>query len=303
LTIPEDPTSSHLLDVLEPGQIRLLYLHTDKRVQPHQSIQFHLEVKSLDENLLFNAISQVRGDPSITHAIYCQGKPVHITTNLHAALLRLRNSAHLRDYWYKDNLPFWIDAICINQDDPIERGHQVNMMRDIYSAAREVLVWLGDSTTESTAGMAMVQSHMEKKKQRLRDFDTPRDIYNMTEPGENGQQLLSWSQPSSEDLIGWGLPESDLLAIEHHFGGLYPPALHASETVFSQPESSNLVSESSLSSPLSQPKTTNIPRFMQGRDWAAFYKILHRPYLSECGSYKKLQSQGDARYYVATPSL
>ena len=38
---------------------------------------------------------------------------------------------------------FWIDAICINQDDMLERGHQVGFMRDIYSTADFVMAWLG----------------------------------------------------------------------------------------------------------------------------------------------------------------
>jgi len=38
---------------------------------------------------------------------------------------------------------FWIDAICINQDDLLERGHQVGMMRNIFSAADLVVAWLG----------------------------------------------------------------------------------------------------------------------------------------------------------------
>jgi len=44
---------------------------------------------------------------------------------------------------------FWIDAICINQggsdEAKEEREHQVSIMRDVYSQASEVLVWLGPS--------------------------------------------------------------------------------------------------------------------------------------------------------------
>jgi hypothetical protein len=37
----------------------------------------------------------------------------------------------------------WVDAICINQDDPNERVDQVLRMKDIYRFAQHVLVWLG----------------------------------------------------------------------------------------------------------------------------------------------------------------
>lgn len=40
----------------------------------------------------------------------------------------------------------WIDAICIDQDNTLERNHQVQHMGKIYSRAEEVLVWLGESS-------------------------------------------------------------------------------------------------------------------------------------------------------------
>jgi hypothetical protein len=43
----------------------------------------------------------------------------------------------------------WIDAICIDQDNFLERGHQVKQMGEIYSAAKTVLVWLGPEVGKS----------------------------------------------------------------------------------------------------------------------------------------------------------
>ncbi|WYZ37733.1 hypothetical protein EsH8_II_001239 [Colletotrichum jinshuiense] len=42
-------------------------------------------------------------------------------------------------------LTFWIDAICINQRDLVERSQQVGKMKDIYSRAHSTLIWLGDA--------------------------------------------------------------------------------------------------------------------------------------------------------------
>ena len=42
----------------------------------------------------------------------------------------------------------WVDAICINQEDQTEKGHQVSQMRDIYKGADEVLIWLGPSNDD-----------------------------------------------------------------------------------------------------------------------------------------------------------
>jgi hypothetical protein len=51
---------------------------------------------------------------------------------------------------------FWIDAICINQDDVPERNKQVLRMRDIYSLADTVQVWLGKADENSYTAMDLV---------------------------------------------------------------------------------------------------------------------------------------------------
>ena len=38
----------------------------------------------------------------------------------------------------------WVDAVCINQSDIEERGHQVKLMRRIYKNATRVLIWIGE---------------------------------------------------------------------------------------------------------------------------------------------------------------
>ena len=47
----------------------------------------------------------------------------------------------------------WIDQICINQKDDVEKAIQVKMMRDIDVSALKVLVWLGPSTKGSHLAM------------------------------------------------------------------------------------------------------------------------------------------------------
>jgi hypothetical protein len=50
---------------------------------------------------------------------------------------------------------FWVDAICIDQTNVQERNHQVQMMRQIYSSAESVLVWLGEPDTTGVCNVAM----------------------------------------------------------------------------------------------------------------------------------------------------
>lgn len=67
--------------------------------------------------------------------IQLQGERILIGENLWLALRHLRSSSERRI--------LWIDALCINQQDKRERGHQVDLMSSIYSRARVVHVWLG----------------------------------------------------------------------------------------------------------------------------------------------------------------
>jgi len=52
-------------------------------------------------------------------------------------------------------LPVWVDAICINQADLKEKSTQVSMMRDIYAAAKCVLVWLGNGNLTQVDELAL----------------------------------------------------------------------------------------------------------------------------------------------------
>jgi hypothetical protein len=56
-------------------------------------------------------------------------------------LLRLR----LRD----EPRLLWIDAVCINQTDNVEKTKQATLMRKIYENAVRVLVQLGEGSEES----------------------------------------------------------------------------------------------------------------------------------------------------------
>jgi hypothetical protein len=73
-----------------------------------------------------------------------------VTKNCELALRYLRKE--------NSNRVLWVDAICINQKDNNERGHQVGMMRNVYSKATEVLVWLGESSQEMTTPDPIAQS-------------------------------------------------------------------------------------------------------------------------------------------------
>ncbi|KAF3009080.1 hypothetical protein E8E14_008275 [Neopestalotiopsis sp. 37M] len=52
---------------------------------------------------------------------------------------------------------FWVDAVCINQDDSEEKAAQIQLMTKIYSRAKTVLLWLGEDDEYTSTGFAMIR--------------------------------------------------------------------------------------------------------------------------------------------------
>jgi Heterokaryon incompatibility protein (HET) len=62
---------------------------------------------------------------------------IPLTANLNNALKGLRDVSN------GESKRFWIDQICINQADDVEKGYQVQLMDVIYKSASRVIVYLG----------------------------------------------------------------------------------------------------------------------------------------------------------------
>ncbi|KAJ2987762.1 hypothetical protein NUW58_g4326 [Xylaria curta] len=122
-----------LIEIL-PGDFSALPIHCE------------LVEKQLTPSLAYKALSYSwkNGDAAPDVAIFCNSTSIYISANLHAALRRLRAPNGV--------VRIWVDAICINQQDAVERAHQVGMMRDIYQNSSEVLIWLGESGPHDDLG-------------------------------------------------------------------------------------------------------------------------------------------------------
>ena len=111
----------------------------------------------------FEALSYAWGDPTGVHEIIVNGGTMMIARNLYTALQHL----HLE---YEDRI-LWVDALCINQNDLREKGHQVQQMGDIYKEASKVLVWLGVGTKGTDYLMdTLRQLHKESLHHACRDW-------------------------------------------------------------------------------------------------------------------------------------
>lgn len=83
----------------------------------------------------YTALSYQWGSDRKTHAILLNGEHFSLHENLWHFLRQLTVD--------KDDSLYWVDAICINQHNALERAEQVSRMADIFTSAHQVTVWLG----------------------------------------------------------------------------------------------------------------------------------------------------------------
>ncbi|KAK3338243.1 heterokaryon incompatibility protein-domain-containing protein [Neurospora tetraspora] len=145
--------------LLARGHVRLLQL------LPHENedtaIHCRLFCTTLDSKGTrpYEALSYVWGSEANPCSIFINGCAFTVRENLYAALL------HLRDHSIQRTI--WIDAICINQGDNEERGHQVQSMAKIYAKASRVIVWLGKEAAGSDQALEEIRIAAELSKRRL----------------------------------------------------------------------------------------------------------------------------------------
>jgi hypothetical protein len=124
---------------LNESSIRLLYIH---KGWPQEDIVCELceSLAEPEKGIPYKALSYNWGGQQHeprpgTPLVLVDGHQISLTENLYSALRHIRRP--------DQNIFLWVDAICINQNDPREKGHQVKQMGYIYKGAEEVLIWLG----------------------------------------------------------------------------------------------------------------------------------------------------------------
>ncbi|KAF2011402.1 HET-domain-containing protein [Aaosphaeria arxii CBS 175.79] len=117
-------------------------------------IHLELSTSDLDSKPTYETLSYTWGDVSDPKSVHIRGlasdAPVSfaVTSNCYRALARLRLKQQART--------IWVDAISINQNDVEERNSQVALMSRIYSEAANVVVYLGERTSNSDLALDFI---------------------------------------------------------------------------------------------------------------------------------------------------
>jgi hypothetical protein len=164
-SFPGDPqtsrNSAYLHSNLPNGDyIRLLELAPGSSTDP---ISIRLCITELRKAPEYSAVSYVWGDSRVSVPIECQGDWLNVTVNLRDALVRVRQ----RDA----PMTLWADAVCINQVNLQERGHQVSLMGAIYRKAKSVLVCLGPDQDEGALNVTTLLEEVDTLISRYPSID------------------------------------------------------------------------------------------------------------------------------------
>ncbi|KAL8729389.1 MAG: hypothetical protein Q9166_004782 [cf. Caloplaca sp. 2 TL-2023] len=135
---------------LTTSEIRTLTLHParNKKDDIHCTLaKAKFKTKPLiEDEPIYEALSYTWGDAREKRIIHVNRHPVPVTANLYVALEYLRKADEPR--------VLWVDALCIDQQNLVEKTHQVSIMKNIYTGASQVLVWLGESDKDLRKAMA-----------------------------------------------------------------------------------------------------------------------------------------------------
>jgi hypothetical protein len=121
---------------LPEGAIRILHLLPGVG---DEDIRYELVNTSLNEKPRYEAISYTWGSSSNLQKIILNGTACLRRHNLLECLHALRHPINIR--------VLFVDALCINQANVLEKSSQVALMSQIYRSAFRTLIWLGNDGT------------------------------------------------------------------------------------------------------------------------------------------------------------
>jgi hypothetical protein len=155
----------------------------------------------------YEALSYVWGDETFPQPILVNGRFLAVRRNLHNALYHLR---HPRESGRRRTL--WVDALCINQSNLHERNHQISLMRNIFSNARQVIAWLGEADLDCGGDM-------ESESDLAMDF-LASDVWTKT-PTTTGTGTWTRPDPSRRGAPGAAPSATVILALAGLFSRPY----------------------------------------------------------------------------------
>ncbi|KAH7012834.1 heterokaryon incompatibility protein-domain-containing protein [Ilyonectria destructans] len=176
------------MDITQRGKFQYNPLAEDRMIRllgflPGRSPLAKLVSVKLNEAPPYAALSYTWGANIFDRTLNLEGGSLQITQNLLDCLTALSDEVREGGFW------FWIDAVCINQDDQMERSSQVGFMDLVYKSAQRVFVWLGKSDAGSDVAMDTIRDWstvIQSSREGHRELTSYRDAIEAAPSGAMG---------------------------------------------------------------------------------------------------------------------
>lgn len=171
------------------------------RVSDRTTLRFELNQWLLDDCPAFFAISYCWGDVSNTGCVLINGQKFVIGANALYALVQATDQQKGEVGYY------WIDTICINQNNLEEKSHQVRRMASIYGQALQVYSCVGPGDENSGLMFSVLKAYFE-------DLDT-RSRGDLDRPTKRLRKYMDDLPPGSQDLQRLGAAMNNFLDVSY----------------------------------------------------------------------------------------
>lgn len=162
--VPIARGSTFKYEPLNSDDLRLLHIQHDRH---NEGLAFSLAHYPRSEAPSYVAISYAWGSELAEHAVIVDGHTILVRPNLWQALFHISTAKEAKKEWKY----LWCDAICLDQENIVEKSEQVGQMYLVYRNAALVIAWVGPYPKAESTGQ-----HAESYKRSRQEAIIPEDV-------------------------------------------------------------------------------------------------------------------------------
>ncbi|KAK5713955.1 hypothetical protein LTR15_010861 [Elasticomyces elasticus] len=132
----------------------------------HEPVRCTFQTISLLDDALpqYETVSYAWGDATKRDVVYIGGHQLSVPLSAKNVLQRMRRSDKPRTVW--------IDVICIDQQNLVDRNYLVQLMCEIYSSTSTGFIWLGKDDHNTEATFDAIRALYHEARTETQDFET-----------------------------------------------------------------------------------------------------------------------------------
>jgi hypothetical protein len=158
-------TENHIrLLMVNPGEapdeifvsLKTVSINELRRSYEYEALSYHWGDGDANYPIYVRDVFEAGKVKTMDEVVLLGMKRLYVKHNLYKALKALRRN--------DVEVILWVDAICINQENEVEKEFQVAKMARIYSMAERVCIWLGSGDKRSDNAMSFISDILQLEK-------------------------------------------------------------------------------------------------------------------------------------------